>query len=892
MPRRDQEVSLRLSVKEKEVIKKALREIGEDGERMAKAIDRSTKKSNQGLRAMDNTVNEVQDGVDDLADRAGPLGRIVKTLGPAGLAAAAGIGALVVGLGAAVRIGKEAVSTFAEIGKQADVIGITVETFQALRAESDAQGISFSILETGMKALEERQSQIVQGQGELFTRLKDTNPELLRQLEALDNNEDRLRAVSRALAEAETQTDRNRIAYAAFGEAGAQVSKVLLSTGGDIDALVGKGRDLGLVMDQELIRRSQELQVEMDIASQVMDLQFKQAFVDFAPVALDTIRFLGDIAGGLSDISNRMREVEDRSSRFNLARLDEIQNRLTEGGFRRNIFAGARDGSDPLSESELPNRFNHVTRREMRRLIQEFNEIAATETRRAASTFIQETRRELAGLSAEQLSKELERTREDIETVNDGGVLSPDGRVLFGTDNDERERRAGVIESLIEEAKAREAGAAATRKLLAEEQRLKDVQAEAERKRRERLTLMRQASILLNELGDATLALQLKEQELTKLRDAGLITQVQYDQALESYRDKITGVTAATERWQKVIDGADTEVETIQASIEQLNQDLASGALGDATEATELYTRALEALSEALGKAKQAEQEATPEFKESAAIREKLAQARQAAMSEQELLAAEQERLDALVASGNLTREEATEYLRIYSEELRKARGQVSLLERAESLLDGVMSGRIQTVEDLGKAIAGLVVDMIRQAAIAQAQAGNSQGFGGFLQSIVGSVLGGFGGGGVNPSGTPPIVPQSHSGSRVPHFPSSRSMRQRMMSDEHMVVVQRGQEIVTANDRSQIIDYIRQASNDRNRPSGMMRGGPMPLDINLNIRREGGGGGGDTDVTASQSGESTLDIDVLFRDKVRGVISEGAVDGMLEGRGFVRQAAR
>ncbi len=892
MPNRNQEVSLRLSVKEKEVIQRALREIGEDGERMANAIDRSTKKANRGLQAMDRAVDSAKDGVDDLADRTGPLGGVLKALGPAGLAAGAALGGLVVALGAAVRVGKEAVSTFAEIGKQADIIGVTVETFQALRAESDAQGISFSILETGMKALEERQSQIIQGQGELFTRLKDTNPELLKQLEALDSNEDRLRAVATALANAETQTDRNRIAYAAFGEAGVQVSKVLLATNGDIDALTTKGRELGLVMDQELIRRSQELQVEMDIASQVMDLQLKQAFVDFAPIALDTVRFLADIAGGLAEISNRMREVEDRSSRFNLGRLEDLQQRLTEGGFPQSSFIGAGVNGEPISEADLPQRFNHISRSEMRRLIQEFNDIAAIETQRAAAAFIQQTRRELAGLSSEQLGTELESTREAIsERANNTANFGIRG--LNQSEQRDLERRADVIESLIAEAKAREAGAKATREQLAAEQRLKDETAEVERQRRERLTLMRQAATLLNELGDATLALQIKEQELAKLRDAELITQEQYDQALAKYRDRVTGVTEATDRWQKVIKGAETEVETIQAAISDLNEDLASGALGDSTEATELYTQALEALSVALGKAKDAEAEATPEFKEAAEIRERLSQARKASMSEQQLIEAEQSRLDALVAAGNLTRSEATEYLRLYTQELRNARGQVSLLERAEGLLDGVMNGRIQTVQDLGKAIAGLVVDMIRQAAIAQAQVGNGQGFGGFLQGIVGSVLGGFSGGGsaVNPSGVPPIVPQSHSGSVVGSgFPGVRRSGQRLMSDERMVVTQVGQEIVTATDRAQIIDYIQRASNERNEPNEVMRAGPIPLDINLKIRQDGGGQ--PAEVEARQGGDNQLEIDVFFRDQVRSVVSSGAVDEPLQQRGFRRDAVR
>ncbi len=891
--RRGGDVVLRLGVEEQEVVQKALRAVGQDGEKMADKIEKASKEANRGLKAIDGVVVDLNRGMENLADRAGFAAGPLKALGPAGVAAAAGIAGLVLGLGAAVRMGKEAVDTFSEIGNAADRMDVAVETYQALTAEANAQGLAVSELETGLKALEERQSQIILQQGELFSRLKDTNPELLRQLEGLDNNEDRLRAVAKALKEAGSETERNTIAYAAFGEAGVSVSRVLLATGGDMDALIEKGQELGLVMDEDLIRNSQELSTELEVAGKVMDLQLKQAFVDFAPVALETIQFLGDIATGLSNVSNRMREVAERSARFNRERLDAIQNRLTEGGIQRSIFDGARDGSDPLSEADLPRRFNNVTRREMRRLIREFNETAAIETERAAAEFVRQARRELAGLTSDQLGAELEKTKRDIAAVKDGAVVSQDGDVLFGTDNSERQRRVEVIEALIVETEARETSAAATREQLAAEKALEERRKQEIKDARELETLRRQAAQLLAELGDATLAMALKEEELAKFREAGLLTLEQSDQILQSYRDRVTGVTEATERWRQVVEGADTEVEKLQNSVQQLKEDFATGKLGETTEATELYTEAVEALSEALGKAQKAELEATDAHKAATEIREKLADVRKAAMSDEQLFAAEQARIEQLVKNGNLTRDEATEHLRNYRNELRQTRGEVNLLEQAETVLDGIESGRIKTVGDLRRAIGAMIVDIVRQYALAQAQIGG-QGFGGFLGGIFGNI---FGTGGLNPSGTPPpinphSIPVSHSGNPVSNAPRAiRSFGSRLASNERMMITQTDEEVITGGDRRKLISYLRESSRERFQPNDMMMAGTIPLDISIRVRRDGAGDV-DADVQATQSGSNGLDLDVLLRDAVRSEASSGGLNDALAGQGFVRRDLR
>ncbi|MEO1187730.1 MAG: hypothetical protein AAFW60_01560 [Pseudomonadota bacterium] len=889
MARRN-EAKLRMGLEDEGVISKGLDQIGKDGQKMADSLERASKDANKGFEAVEKGAEQAGDAVEGLADRTGILAGPLKALGPGGLAAAAGIGALVVGLTTATAIGKEAVQTFAEIGDAADRMGVTVETFQALTAEASAQGVSVGSLESGMAALSERTSQITAEQGELYSQLKDTNPELLRQLQVLDSNEDRLRAVAKALNEAKSATDRARISYAAFGGVGLDVAGVLAAADGDIDQLIQRGKALGLVIEEDLVRNSQELAVDFQIAADVMDLQFKQAFIEFAPIALETAKILAAIAKETRGVAESFQSATERSSDFNQSLLDRKGRVLQERGVSEARLNEVRSGGPALTTGDFSGRLASFDLDS----IESFNRAARIEFERSVQGALEEYRRGLAGTTAEGLAGELQnieaQIQQAIENASDRDIV---GGVVLSDDRLQLEAQRGIVKNLIEETREREAQTEALRDQLQAEERLKAEKDAAAKAERERQGLRRQAAALLAELGDATLSLALKEEQLAKIRDAGFIDQAQMDEALQRYKDRLTGVTEAVDRWAKVVEGARTPVETLQDSISELQEDLRSGALGEGAIAAARYEEAMRALSEALQLAKDAEREATEEFKAGAEIRDRLATAREAAMSEQELLEAEAERLNAIVASGSLTREEATEYLRLYSEELRKARGEVSLLERSERVLDGIMTGRIKTVEDLGQAIAALVADMIRQAAIAQAQAGNNASFGGFLQGIVGSVLGGFGG--VNPSGVPPIVPttvpQSHSGSVVGMgFPGRRHMSQPMASNERLVVTEVGQEILPASHRKQIIDYIQESSDMRNRPNEMMRGGLMPLDVNLNISRSGGSG--EAEVDARQSGPNSIDIDVVFKDKVRDVAGNGDLNSALENQGFVRQTLR
>ncbi|RKQ95417.1 coiled-coil domain-containing protein [Maricaulis maris] len=87
-------VIIKLDLRGQEEMKRRLEELGPAGERMWRDMSRGAQSTKQGFKAFDNARKEVQSGIDDLASRAGPLGSFLTSIGPWGLAAAAGLGAV------------------------------------------------------------------------------------------------------------------------------------------------------------------------------------------------------------------------------------------------------------------------------------------------------------------------------------------------------------------------------------------------------------------------------------------------------------------------------------------------------------------------------------------------------------------------------------------------------------------------------------------------------------------------------------------------------------------------------------------------------------------------------------------------------------------------------
>src|SRR5437879_2046239 len=87
------DLTIRISVIDGDKTKREFVLVGEEGQKALERITNATKPANDNLKLLNSTVSEAKGAFEQFAEHSGAVGRILSELGPAGLAAAATIGA-------------------------------------------------------------------------------------------------------------------------------------------------------------------------------------------------------------------------------------------------------------------------------------------------------------------------------------------------------------------------------------------------------------------------------------------------------------------------------------------------------------------------------------------------------------------------------------------------------------------------------------------------------------------------------------------------------------------------------------------------------------------------------------------------------------------------------
>jgi len=327
MTRRMPQVGIRLAAVDGKVVQRELRKFGTEGEQALRRIERASKPARRSLKAVDATVSELKTSAAGLSTNLGAAGAGLRAMGPAGAAAAIGIGALALGFSRVVTSSRDAARSIAEVGDAARRAGLDVEAFQELQLVADRNRISVDALTDGIKELNLRADEfILTGAGpaaEAFERLGFSAEELRKQLknpsELLVEIVERLENFDRAA--------QIRIADEIFGGTAGERFVELIDRGSEnLRRMIEESRDLGLIFDDEVVRRAEELDSELTKAAQTIDRNLTRALFDAAPAAQALAEFLATVLAGFSSLIDLTREAEDQSTRLVQERFNTLLN--------------------------------------------------------------------------------------------------------------------------------------------------------------------------------------------------------------------------------------------------------------------------------------------------------------------------------------------------------------------------------------------------------------------------------------------------------------------------------------------------------------------------------------------------------------------------------------
>lgn len=332
MPTNNKDIAIRLSLKDHEVVRRALMTLGDDGQRALAKIEKASAPASRGLLAVNTVARDLRGGMEAFGARLGTVGTGLAALGPAGLAAAAGIAGMVAGAVKLKGMAEHAVELVAALQDEAQQAGVTAEAFQELKYAAGQYSVTQEALTDGLKELALRADEFVKtGKGaaeEAFRRLGFTQTELNGRL---GDTSALFQEVVRRMEGLENRAAKIRVADEIFGGTGGEQFVRLIEAGAErIAELRREARDLGFVLDNELIARADETRDKLKTLSDVVDLQLSSALVDLGPVLVSVASGFADVARWVADVVDGFRDIETASTRGLQRRLEDIRAELAD----------------------------------------------------------------------------------------------------------------------------------------------------------------------------------------------------------------------------------------------------------------------------------------------------------------------------------------------------------------------------------------------------------------------------------------------------------------------------------------------------------------------------------------------------------------------------------
>ncbi|RZB36316.1 MAG: hypothetical protein SRB2_02141 [Desulfobacteraceae bacterium Eth-SRB2] len=119
--------------------------------------------------------------------------------------------------------------------------------------------------------------------GALVTFLKKFDEQLLQGIQSAGSTEQALDLVMDRMGRTADQTDRAALAAAAFSRSGLVLTNMVKGGAAGLNEMRQEARDLGIVMDEHLIRNSEKANDELEKLTRVLKVQFMAAAIGLAP---------------------------------------------------------------------------------------------------------------------------------------------------------------------------------------------------------------------------------------------------------------------------------------------------------------------------------------------------------------------------------------------------------------------------------------------------------------------------------------------------------------------------------------------------------------------------------------------------------------------------------
>lgn len=232
-----------------------------DVNRQFDKLDRNVKQSNRGLAGFNKSLASIKSQLGGLA------GLFAATFGVSAI--------------------KGVIETNSELAKLARTVGLTAEQFQEYTFAASQAGINTALFTSSMTAFVKRVGEAGAGMGPLVSGLKNLNPALLEAVQNAKSQDEAFRLIADAIANAASSTEAAAIANAAFSRSGVRMVEVLRQGTAGLDEQAQKARELGLVIENDLLAKAEEYDDKLDQINRKIKATFGVAVLTAISTTVD-----------------------------------------------------------------------------------------------------------------------------------------------------------------------------------------------------------------------------------------------------------------------------------------------------------------------------------------------------------------------------------------------------------------------------------------------------------------------------------------------------------------------------------------------------------------------------------------------------------------------------
>lgn len=328
----------------------SIRLIVDNTGRATAQVEQFAKKSEQGLDRVSKSGRRADLALAGVIARAGAAGKVLGVAGAAGITAGTGFAALEA----------RAIASADALAKQADRIGVNIERLQELRFAAKLAGVEQNTFDASIERFVRRVGEAAQGNATYAKAFKDLGVEIrdgtgqVRTIEAL------LPDVADAFASIESQTERARLGFALFDRQGVRLLNFLQEGSSAFDTAAEQARNMGAVLDEDVVRRAEQAQNQIDALSQAIGTQFNAALLTALPTVAAFLEDVGEVLTAVDFVVQGLTEIENRTTKrleFDLAaeqaKLSELRDSINAGANRPELFFGESAGKARELEETL-----------------------------------------------------------------------------------------------------------------------------------------------------------------------------------------------------------------------------------------------------------------------------------------------------------------------------------------------------------------------------------------------------------------------------------------------------------------------------------------------------------------------------------------------------------